>query len=277
MNEASIRLLFIGDLVGDDGPHAGLANLERWLPSLRERYAPHAIIVNAENVAMNGRTPQQGCGLTPDAVERLFATGVDLITGGNHSWDGPHAAAVHEDARVLRPHNYGTRAPGTGIATLDVAGRRVGVMNLVGRSALPLADHPIDVFEHVRDTWGDDVDAIFVDFHAESVSEKQIFAWAVAGRAAAVVGTHTHVPTMDARILPGGTAYVTDVGMTGPDGGMQGYDPTLFVARMRDRIPSALDGAFADGPAVLGAVVVDIDQGTATAIERCDPHFGGTA
>jgi len=272
-----IRILFIGDVVGDRGLHDGLPLLERLLPRLRDEHAIDAVIVNAENVALTGPSPIAGCGLTPDALERLWDLGVDVVTGGNHSWDGPHAGDAHADPRVVRPLNYGSHAPGLGATVLDVAGVRLGVVNLVSRTALPMADHPYDALRQRLEAWDGEVDAVFVDFHGESVSEKQIFAWSYAGRVAAVVGTHTHVATLDARILPGGTAYVSDVGMTGPDGGMQGYAPDPFVASMRQRILSRDPGAFAAGPATLGAVMIDVEDGLATAIRRCDPHMGETA
>lgn len=273
-DENALRILFVGDVVGDEGRHGGLPVLERVLPRLRADLRPHAVIVNAENVALTGRHPVAGCGLTPDATRRLFELGVDVITGGNHSWDGPHAEAVHADSRVLRPLNMGTAAPGNGSIVVTVGGHRLGVVNLASASALKLVDHPVDVLERQLTAWGDDVDAVLVDFHGTAVPEKQMTAWAFAGRVAAFLGTHTHVATMDARILPGGTAYVTDVGMTGPDGGMQGYDPEPFVDRIRTRLPVRLDGGFAAGPSVLGAVWIDVEGGRATAIHRCDPHLG---
>jgi hypothetical protein len=271
-----IRILFVGDLVGDDGPYAGLSVLERALPRARARYRPDAVIVNAENVALTGPSAVGGCGLTPAALERLWLLDVDVVTGGNHSWDGPHAAEVHEHGRVLRPLNAGRRAPGPGALLLDVGSVRLGIVNLASRTAWRFADHPLDALEDQLAVWGDDADAVLVDFHGESVSEKQILAWSVAGEVAAVLGTHTHVATLDARILPGGTAYVSDVGMTGPDGGMQGYDPEPFVDTLRTRLPSRRSSRFADGPAVLGAVLLEVADGHATAIERVDPDLGGT-
>lgn len=273
----SIRILFVGDVVGDRQTYDGLPLLERVLPRIRHEHAIDAIIVNAENVALTGPSPIGGCGLTPDALERLWALGVDVVTGGNHSWDGPHASDAHADPRVIRPLNYGSHAPGRGAARIDVAGVRLGVVNLVSRTALPMADHPYDAMRQRLEGWNGEVDAVVVDFHGESVSEKQIFAWSYAGRVAAVVGTHTHVATLDARILPGGTAYVSDVGMTGPDGGMQGYAPDPFVDTMRQRLGSREPGAFASGPATLGAVLIDVEDGRATAIRRCDPRMGETA
>lgn len=272
-----IRILFVGDLVGDSGPHGGLPVLERLLPRIRDEQAIDAVIVNAENVALTGPSPIAGCGLTPNALDRLWALGVDVVTGGNHSWDGPHAADAHADPRVIRPLNQGSQAPGQGAAIVEVDGVRLGVVNLASRTALPMVDHPYDALGRRLGAWDGEVDAVLVDYHGESVSEKQIFAWSYAGRVAAVVGTHTHVATLDARILPGGTAYVSDVGMTGPDAGMQGYAPDPFIESMRQRLISRSPGAFADGPATLGAVVIDVEDGRATAIRRCDPRMGEIA
>ena len=269
-----MRIIFIGDIVGDVGPESGMALLERELPVLRARLRPDFVVANAENVALTGPSPVGGCGLTPAAVDRLWALGVDVVTGGNHSWDGPHAEEVHASPHVLRPHNYGRRAAGEGAVIAEREGLRLGVVNLASRTALPFVDQPHDVLEDQLRTWGDEPDAVLVDLHGESVSEKQIFAWSFAGRVAAVLGTHTHVATLDARILPGGTAYVTDVGMTGPSGGMQGYDPAPFIEVIRTRLPSRREGGFASGPAVLGAVVIDVEEGRATAFERLGARKG---
>lgn len=263
--------------MGDEGPESGMALLERELPRLRNELRPDFVVVNAENASLTGPSPVGGCGVTPQTVERLWALEVDLITGGNHSWDGPHAEAIHASPFVLRPANYGRNAPGVGSALLPGDAGTLGVVNLVSKTALPNADHPLDQLEAQLETWGDAPDAVLVDFHGESVSEKQIFAWAVAGRVAAVLGTHTHVATLDTRILPGGTAYVSDVGMTGPEGGMQGYDPEPFIDVIRTRLPHYRHGGFARGPAVLGAVTVDVTKGRATAIERLDVQKGVVA
>jgi metallophosphoesterase (TIGR00282 family) len=258
-------LLFVGDVVGDQG----IAYLEERLPLLRAAYQPDFIVVNGENMALTHHPGSMGnCGLSPEGVARLFALGVDVITGGNHSWDGPHAEAVHADARVIRPLNYGTAAPGAGAALVERAGLRLGVINLVSRTALRWADDPLAAFEAQLAAWDGAVDCVLVDFHGESVSEKLTFAYAVAGQAAAVLGTHTHVQTNDTRILPGGTAYVTDVGMVGPGEGVQGYAPALFVEIMRARLPGRSPFTFADGPIEFGAVVVRCDGNRAVAIER---------
>ncbi len=259
-----LRTLFVGDVVGE----IGLAFLERWLPELTRRHGAHLVVVNGENADVTGPRPATGLGLTPASAQRLFAAGADVITGGNHSWDGPDAARTLALPRVLRPHNYGRRAPGTGVCRLTKDGVRFGVVNLTSRSALPAADHPYDTLDDVLEDWGDDVDVVVVDFHGEAVTEKVVFGYAFDGRVAAVLGTHTHVATLDTQLLPGGTAYVTDVGMTGPDRSMQGYDPEVFVAAYRERRPLAAPSTVAVAPVALGAVLVVTRGPLAIAIER---------
>jgi metallophosphoesterase (TIGR00282 family) len=258
------RILFVGDVVGA----AAVDLLERHLPALITAHGTDLVVVNGENADVTGPRPATGCGLTPASAGRLFAAGADVITGGNHSWDGPLAADTLALPRVLRPDNYGPHAPGTGHAVVAKDGVRFGVVNLASRSALPAADHPYGALEARLEAWGDAVDVVLVDFHGESVSEKAIFAYAFDGRVAAVLGTHTHVPTDDARVLPRGTAYVTDVGMTGPSASMQGYEPDVFVAAYRDRLPIAGPARVAAGPLALGAVLVTVHGSTAVAIER---------
>lgn len=270
-----LKLLFIGDIVGE----AGLAFVEEALPDLRAAQDPALVIANAENVAITGPSPATGCGMTRAALKRLFHLGVDVITGGNHSWDGPEAAEVSAHARVLRPLNYGFGAPGKGVLELERGGATFGVVNLASRTALPRADEPYDALVQQLRAWEDTgsvPDHVIIDFHGESVSEKQTFAWSVAGRVSAVLGTHTHVATFDTRVLPGGTAFVSDVGMTGPTGGIQGYDPELFVAALRTRLPPQQRASFASGPVTLGAVWVTLDRTGATSIERVHCNGGSS-
>lgn len=262
--DALKRILFVGDVVGEPGT----SFVERHLPVLIATHSVDLVVVNGENADVTGPRPANGCGLTPASAGRLFAAGADVITGGNHSWDGPLAADTLALQRVLRPDNYGPHAPGTGHAVVAKNGARFGVVNLASRTALPAADHPYGALEARLDAWKGEVDFVLVDFHGESVSEKSIFAYSFDGQLAAVLGTHTHVPTSDARVLPRGTAYVTDVGMTGPTASMQGYEPDVFVAAYRDRLPIAAPARVAEGPLELGAVVVTVHGFTAVAIER---------
>jgi hypothetical protein len=256
-----ITLLFIGDIVDEPG----LTYLEAHLPALIEAHRPHFVIANAENL----NTSVNACGMTSALLARLFALGVDVVTGGNHSWDGPEGLTVHDDPRVLRPLNYGGRAPGRGMTIVEKGGLRLGVVNLISPAVLSLADHPLDVMESQLAAWQGTTDLILVDYHGESVMEKLIFAFAFDGRVTAVLGTHTHVQTADTRVLPGGTAYVTDVGMTGPGGGLQGYDPAKFVRSAWERLPNTEPMRIADGAVEFGAVLITCnDDGTAAAIAR---------
>lgn len=259
-----IRLIFVGDVVGEPG----LKLLEDRLPRLVQQHEVDFVVVNAENVFYSDEPGRTGAGMSQPLVDRLFALGVDAITGGNHSWDQRDHLGVHDDERVLRPLNYGEVAPGRGSRLIEKNGATLGVVNVVSRTALPLADEPIDAVEAQLTAWQGQADLVLVDFHGESVNEKMTCAFAFDGRVAAVVGTHTHVPTMDAQILPSGTAYVTDVGATGPSGGIQGYAPDFFVEHRRARLPGDAPFALAEGPAQLGAVLIKCEGGRAQDIER---------
>jgi hypothetical protein len=262
------RLLFIGDIVGD----AGLDLLAEILPDLQRRLHPDFVVANAENASLTGENPVAGAGMTRHDVERLRALGVDAITGGNHSWDSAETVAALTEPEVARPLNVVGEAPGRGAVVVQRAGIRLGVVSLLSATAMPGVGPPFEALMRLLERWKEDpVDLVLVDFHGESVSEKQIFAWSVAGRVAAVLGTHTHVATRDERVLPGGTAFVSDVGMTGPSGGMQGYAPEVFVDALRHRHPVRGPGGFAQGPAELGAVLVRVRGGRALEIERLGP------
>jgi 2',3'-cyclic-nucleotide 2'-phosphodiesterase len=210
--DAPATILFVGDLVGGLGRRTLLA----LLPQLRERYDPTFVVVNAENVA-------GGLGITPKIADELLAAGVDVITLGNHAY---HRKEIYpyldSQERILRPANYLRSQPGHGSCVVERDGVRLGVVNLSGnlfvRAGRP-AFSEVDVALHALK---DRVDQVLVDMHAEATSEKVAMGWFLDGRVTAVVGTHTHVPTADARVLPGGTAYITDVGMTGPRGGVIG-------------------------------------------------------
>ena len=214
MGEGATTILFVGDLVGG----LGRRTLLGLLPGLRERFEPEFTVVNAENVA-------GGLGITPKIAEELFGAGVDVITLGNHAYRRSEILGyLDEKAEILRPANYLRSQPGHGSCLVESAGgMKLGVVNLSGNVFLK-AGHP--AFQHadsaVDELTAAGADQILVDFHAEATSEKVALGWHLDGRVTAVVGTHTHVPTADARVLPGGTAYITDVGMTGPRGGVIG-------------------------------------------------------
>jgi metallophosphoesterase (TIGR00282 family) len=241
---ASARILFCGDLVGPAGRRA----LLRVLPELRERHDPTFVVVNGENVA-------GGFGITPKLAEDLFAAGVDVITLGNHAYRHREIYPyLDEEARILRPANYLRGQPGHGHTIVARDGVRLAVINLsgnvfmsAGRSAFAEAD---TLLSELRGK----ADHIVVDMHAEATSEKVAMGWHLDGRVTAVLGTHTHVPTADARVLPGGTAYVTDVGMTGARGGVLGVKRELAVEALLTQMPVRF--APADDDPWLNAVLI---------------------
>ena len=246
--EGGVRILFCGDLVGPAGRRA----LLRLLPELRERHAPSFVVVNGENVA-------GGFGITPKLADDLFAAGVDVITLGNHAYRHREIYPYLDDeARILRPANYLRGQPGHGHTIVSRDGVRLAVINLsgnvfmhAGRSAFAEAD---TVVAELRGK----ADHILVDMHAEATSEKVAMGWHLDGRVTAVLGTHTHVPTADARVLPGGTAYVTDVGMTGARGGVLGVKRDLAVEALVTQMPVRF--APADDDPWLMAVLVSASQ-----------------
>ncbi|GAA6749386.1 YmdB family metallophosphoesterase [Thermus brockianus] len=225
-----MRVLFFGDVVGEPGIRA----LERELPRLRRELEPDFVIVNGENLDIT--VPELGrAGMRSESVERLVRLGVDVLTGGNHSLDPPEAEAVLGHPRVLRPLNFSRYAPGKGSLLLRKGEKVLLVVNLVGRSAMPLAGDPLETLEVLLEKW--DGVPVLVDFHSESVFEKLGHAFLFDGRISALLGTHTHVATQDGRILPKGTAYVSDVGMVGADGGYQGYEPDFLVEALKRKLP----------------------------------------
>ena len=256
-----MRALFIGDVVGP----AAVGYLVDRLPRLRADLALDVVIANAENCGPTG------IGMTVALVERLKTAGVDVVTSGNHAFDGPEVASVLALPRVLRPLNLADGVLGRGSITIDVAGEPLTVLVLADRDALALAPAVAAFGRRPWDAWtaADRPGTVIVDYHAQSDMEKHAFANAVDGVAAAVIGTHTHEPTLPLHLLPSGTALVADVGMTGPTGGIEGFDAGRFVEIVRGTPPSAARPVgVASGPIVLGAVVLDIEAGRTTAIRR---------
>ncbi|MEK6716862.1 MAG: TIGR00282 family metallophosphoesterase [candidate division NC10 bacterium] len=257
-----MRVLFIGDIIGQPGRRM----VARHLKALVADHAAELVLANAENAA-------GGFGITPSVGEELFSLGIDLLTSGNHVWDKKEAEGyLAKEARVLRPANYPEEAPGTGVHILAKDGRMVGVVNIQGRAFLPAIDCPFKAADREVAQLRQVTDTILVDFHAEATAEKQAFGWYLDGRVSAVIGTHTHVQTADERILPGRTAYITDVGMTGPRDSVIGIRPEDAIQRFITQMPRKF--TISDGPAHLCAVVVDIaDDGRARSITRlqvCD-------
>jgi metallophosphoesterase (TIGR00282 family) len=257
------RVLLIGDVIGKPGRLA----LEGLLPGLRQERGIDFVTANGENLA-------GGMGLTASTADALFAAGVDVITSGNHIWDKREIYPYLETSeRVLRPHNYGTHdVPGRGWGVYDALdGSHVAVINLQGRTYMQPIENPFTD----ADTLLDETSAPepmppvrLVDFHCEITSEKNAMGLHLDGRVSAVVGTHTHVVTGDERILPGGTAYLTDLGMTGPIWSVIGFDPKTVLPRFINALPTRFE--VGDGAVVFNAAQIDIDPATgrALAIER---------
>lgn len=254
-----MNLLFIGDVVGAPGLRA----LSAHLPDLRHSMQLDLVIANCENVA-------GGAGVTAEAAGKLFSLGIDVLTNGNHAWDKPEALDyIPREPRLLRPQNCPPGAPGSGWYVAKVGRHRVGVLNLLGNEFMPFTvDCPFRVADDVLAMKPDDVKIVVVDMHAESAIEKTAMGWYLNGRVGAVVGTHTHVPTADERVLPGGTAYITDVGMCGCYESVVGLGIDNAIRRLKDKIPAEWDAA--EGPGTLCGVVIDVDEhtGKSRAIRR---------
>jgi metallophosphoesterase (TIGR00282 family) len=220
---AAPTILFAGDLVGG----LGRRTLLGLLPELRERYAPTFVVVNGENVA-------GGLGITPKLADDLFAGGVDAITLGNHTYRRQEIAPYLDSGKpIVRPANYLSTQPGRGWTVVEKDGVRLGVVNLSGNLHLRAGRVAFIEIDNVLRELEGQADHVLVDMHAELTSEKVAMGWYLDGRVTAVVGTHTHVPTADARVLPGGTAYITDVGMTGPRGGVLGVKKEQSISSLR--------------------------------------------
>jgi metallophosphoesterase (TIGR00282 family) len=252
-----MRILFIGDIVGQPGRQM----VARHLKALIADYRAEMVLANAENAA-------GGFGITASIGEELLSLGIDLLTSGNHIWDKKEAEGyLAKESRVLRPANYPEEAPGAGVHILRKNGRMLGVVNIQGRAFLPPIDCPFKAADRELAQVRQVTDTILVDFHAEATAEKQAFGWYVDGRVSAVVGTHTHVQTADEQILPGRTAYITDVGMTGPRNSVIGIKPEDAIQKFITQMPRKF--TLAHGPAQLCAVVLDIaDDGRARSITR---------
>lgn len=254
-----MRVLLVADVIGSPGRKTarGLLRL------VRNETRADAVVLNGENSA-------GGFGITPDIVREIFGLDVDVITTGNHVWDKKEIRPLLEnEPRLLRPANYPPGNPGRGSVVIPVADARLAVLNLQGRTFMPPIDDPFRAVDALLADVHDDADAVVIDFHAEATSEKQAFARYLDGRVAAVVGTHTHVQTADERVLPKGTAMITDLGLTGGLGGVIGMKSEISIERQRllsrgERMQPADDELHLQG------VVVEIDSGTglARSIER---------
>jgi metallophosphoesterase (TIGR00282 family) len=251
-----VSILFIGDVVGGIGKRTLLA----LLPELRARYVPDFVVVNGENVA-------GGMGITPKIATEMFAAGVDVITLGNHTYRHREIYPyLDEEDRIIRPANFLRSQPGHGWCVVSRSGVRLGVVSLSGNLYMNAARPAFSEADAALHALKDKADLVLVDMHAEATSEKVGIGWHLDGRAVAVVGTHTHVPTADARVLPGGTAYITDVGMTGPRGGVIGVKRELAVEAMLTRMPIRFETSGED-PWLNGVVIRTGEDGRAVSIE----------
>jgi 2',3'-cyclic-nucleotide 2'-phosphodiesterase len=252
-----VKLLFVGDVVGG----IGRRTLAELLPGLRERHRPDFVVVNGENAA-------GGLGITPKTARELLDLGVDAITLGNHAYRHREVYDyLDREPRIVRPSNYPKGSPGRGHTVVEANGMRLGVVNLSGQLFLDAVRSPFAEADAVLAELRGKADAVLVDMHGEATSEKVALGWHVDGRVMACVGTHTHIPTADARVLPGGTAYVTDVGMTGPRGGVIGVKREQALERFLTLTHVRFETS--DEDPWLNAVLVDGDSsGRALSIEQ---------
>ena len=252
-----MRIMMIGDVIGKPGRTA----VKKLVPDLRSEYGIDLVIANGENAA-------GGIGLTPDTADELFVSGVDLITSGNHIWAHKEmVASLDSYQQVLRPMNYPRGVAGRGYAII----KNTLVVNLIGRTFIGNLDCPFRAIDSLLKELGDDKPAITViDFHAEATSEKIALGWYLNGRVSSVTGTHTHVGTIDAKILPKGTAYITDIGMVGPDESVIGDDIDSVINRFLTQMPHRI--SVGRGKVIFNSVMLDIDEktGKATRISRID-------
>jgi metallophosphoesterase (TIGR00282 family) len=253
--EDRLRIGMIGDIIGKPGRVA----IRHALPDLRNELDLDLVIANGENVAA-------GMGLTPSLADELLASGIDVITSGNHIWDKreiyPH---LDTDVPILRPINYPADAPGRGWLIHHLPdGDQVAVINAMGRVFMNQLDSPFSALDDLLDGAAEPLPPVrLLDFHCEITSEKNAMGWYLDGRVTAVVGTHTHVPTADARLLPKGTAYISDIGMTGPRDSIIGFDIETVLPRFLRHLPTRFQ--VGSGPVSLNAVVIDADRATGRA------------
>jgi metallophosphoesterase (TIGR00282 family) len=249
-----MRILFIGDIFGSPGRRIVADHLQ----DIIKAQGIDLAIANAENSA-------GGFGITPSIAEDLFALGLDVLTSGNHIWDKREIYDyLCRTPRLLRPHNYPPESPGRGIVVF----KQCAILNLQGRTYMPDTDCPFRAADQMLAELDPAIKVRFVDFHAEVTSEKIAMGWYLDGRVSAVIGTHTHVPTADTRVLPGGTAYQTDAGMTGPYDSVIGVEKEMIVKRFLTAMPVRMEAA--KHKVELHSVIIDVDEasGKATSIRR---------
>jgi metallophosphoesterase (TIGR00282 family) len=255
----SINIVFIGDIVGD----AGINTVVNQIANLRTKFQPDFVIANGENA-------DKGKGITKREAKILFDVGIDIITTGNHVWDNWYSKPLLVDnPKVLRPFNYPSGNVGMGYYIAEKEGvGSICVINIQGRTFMQPIDCPFKAADYLIKTVSDKTKNIFIDFHADATAEKIAMSWYLDGRISALVGTHTHIPTSDASILPKGTAYITDVGMTGPYDSVVGMQKDLALKRFLLQIPHKYEVATEDNRICGVSVVIDNTTGLAQSIEQ---------
>lgn len=264
MSKKTIEALFLGDICGKPGCRAIFVGLRQ---IIREQRID-VVIANGENAA-------DGFGITPEEADQCFASGVDVLTSGNHIWQKSELfARMDSDSRILRPANYPPGVPGQGYTVIERAGVSIGVLNLQGRVSMPTTDCPFRVGRELVQQLKKQTKIILVDFHAESAEEKEALGLYLDGQVSVLVGTHTHVQTADERILPKGTGYITDIGMTGAHMSVIGSDPGISIRRQLTQIP--LRSEIAEDAAMINGIIcsVDIATGRAVSMKRLNIKYG---
>jgi len=248
-----MNILMVGDVFGEPGRAA----LAKHLPRLRHEHAIDFCVVNIENAA-------SGFGVTPQMARQALEQGADVLTSGNHIWDRKEIVEyITKENLLLRPANFPAGTPGVGYVTIKTGPHKVAVLNLMGRVFMTPIDCPFRKADEVVPELRKETPIVLVDMHAEATSESVAMGWHLDGRVSAVVGTHRHVQTADERVLPGGTAYITDLGMTGPTDGVIGVDRELILQRFLNQMPVRFEPA--KGPAALHGVVIVVDPETGRA------------
>ena len=251
-----MKIIFFGDVVGEPGRYA----IKKILPQWQKEYEPDFVIANGDNLA-------HGKGVTKRSLDELLESGVDLVTSGDHTWSKKEVISLLEDKEVplIRPANFSDKVPGKGYWITQLRTKKIMVINLIGRVFMKQqCDNPFETVNKILDE--ESADMIIVDFHAEATAEKACMGWHLDGRVSAVLGTHTHIPTADAQILPNGTAYISDVGMVGPKNSSLGADKDLTLESFVKQMPFNYE--IADGPVKVNAVLIETEKdGKAKKIE----------
>jgi metallophosphoesterase (TIGR00282 family) len=257
-----MKILFFGDIVGKPGRQA----IKKILPKLKEKYEPDLTLANGENLA-------HGKGISQDSIKEMIDAGIDWLTLGNHAFAKKGTRDIFEDKKlpILRPANWSSEIPGRGFAQISIRSKKILLVNLVGRVFMQQQfDNPflcakeiLEDYSLKKESGKEKVSAIIVDWHAEATSEKVAMGWYLDGKVSSVIGTHTHVGTDDARVLPQGTAFVSDVGMVGVENSVLGVDKDIIIKRFLTQLPFQME--LAEGPVLVNAVLISLDDKTGLA------------